>query len=259
MLLLLFTALPGSSRGGEIRLSAAASLTDAVRELAAVYRRENPGTSILFNFGASGSLARQIARGAPADIFISANPGWMEYLVEEGRIGRKTVRQLAANSLVFIGLPALDLTGLADLTSLSHVAIGSPQSVPAGRYAEQALRNAGVHTELVTGKKLVLAKDVRQALLYAERGEADGALVYRSDALLAVRTTILFAVPQELHEPVLYPAGLTAAGSGNEAALSFFEYLAGSEASRILNNHGFLPPSSGAGGSWQRAVTGYRP
>jgi len=241
ILLLLALALALSdapARAGEVRLSVAASMTDATRSLIAAYAGQTPGVTFLPNFAASGSLAKQIVQGAPADLFVSANPKWMDYLVTQGRIPAATVRPFARNTLVLVGQKGLVLSSLADLAKLDRIAIGSPGSVPAGQYAEQALRQAGLFAR-VQGK-LVMAQDVRQALVYAERGEADAAFVYRSDALLGRRTVILLEVPQELYDPIVYPLGLTVAGEKNPAAVAFYDFLSSAAAGEILKKFGFV-------------------
>ena len=111
----------------------------------------------------------------------------------------------AYNKLVFAGKKGISITSLADLKTLQRIAIGTPASVPAGQYAEQAMRAAGVYEDLVKDKKLVMAQDVRQALLYADRGEVDGAFVYKTDALLAKEAEILLVVPDKLYDRISYP------------------------------------------------------
>ena len=223
----------------EIRLSVAASMTDALKDLSAFYQAKNEDVRILANFSSSGALAKQIAMGAPADLFIAANPRWMDYLVEEKRIPAAIVRTLAHNALVFVGKKSLDVSGLDDIPGLQRIAIGSPGSVPAGQYAEQTLENAGLY-QSVQGK-LVMAKDVRQTLVYADRGEVDGAFVYRTDALLAQDVTILFEVPQHFYDAVTYPTGLTVEGIANPAAVAFLDFLATEEAAAIFRRNGFVP------------------
>lgn len=235
--LLLFGAVI-PSWAGLVHLSVAASLTDALKELGALYTADHPGVSLRPNFGSSGALAKQIAEGAPADIFISANPKWMQYLVEQGRIAEGQSTTLASNSLVFVGRPGLQVAALADLTRLQRIALGSPKSVPAGQYAEQALQAAGLYQQLAG--KLVLAQDVRQALVYADRGETDGAFVYKTDALLAKEAQILFEVPQTLYDPVIYPLGLTREGADNAEAVGFFSFLQSQAARRVLEKYGFV-------------------
>jgi len=236
--LLLSLLLTTTAFAGEVRLSVAASMTDAIKELVATYQKEVDGVSFLPNFGSSGTLAKQIAQGAPADIFISANPMWMTYLVEEGRIPSEKVRTFAFNSLVFVGKKGAAVESLEDLAGLRRIAIGSPRSVPAGQYAEQALKAAGLYEEAAA--KLVMAKDVRQALMYAERGETDGAFVYKTDALLAQDTVILLEVPQALYDEVTYPAGLTVEGAKNSDAVAFFAFLNTAEAADTLKKYGFV-------------------
>jgi molybdate transport system substrate-binding protein len=233
---LLVAAAPAVA--GPVRLSVAASLTDALKEIAALYTAAHPGVEVWPNFGASGALAKQIAQGAPADIFISANPKWMEYLVEQGRIAPGQTATLAYNTLVFVGRPGLQVAKLADLPGLQRIAMGSPKSVPAGQYAEQALKAAGL-AEPLAGK-LVLAQDVRQALVYADRGETDGAFVYRTDALLAKEAKILFEVPRTLYDPVSYPLGLTQQGAGSLDAVGFFDFLTTPTARAVLLKYGFV-------------------
>ncbi len=229
-----------SASAGQVHLSVAASMTDAVNRICASYRKTHPDVALLPNFASSGALAKQIDLGAPADLFISANPKWMDYLVDAKRIPAAKVRILAYNGLVFAGAKGLGITSLHDLLSLKRIAIGSPASVPAGQYARQALEAAGVYSKLSAAGKLVMAKDVRQALIYADRGEVDGAFVYRTDALLARHAVILFAVPQKLYDRIRYPVGLTAAGAENPAAVAFFDYLQQDDAKEILHGFGFI-------------------
>lgn len=224
---------------GEIRLSIAASMTDVVKELVSSFVKEHPNVSILPNFASSGSLAKQIVQGAPADLYISANEKWMKYLVGEDRIASETVHVFAYNALVFVGTKNSRVGTLKDIVNLSLVAIGSPKSVPAGQYAAQAMEKAGLYEQLVREDKLVMAKDVRQALIYADRGEVGGAFVYRTDGLLAQNAVILFTVPAGMHDRIAYPLGLTHAGVKNSDARNFLSYLKSPEAIRILNKYGF--------------------
>jgi len=237
LLFSLILALPAGA--GEIRLSVAVSLTDAMNEICADYATAHPGTTCVGNFGGSGTLAKQIAAGAPADIFISANPKWVDFLIDEKRIAADTVRVLAANALVFVG-PKGGAASMAELPKLRRLAIGSPKSVPAGYYAEEGMRQAGVYTALAAAGKLVMAQDVRQALVYAERGEVDGAFVYQSDALMARKVVILFEVPKGYHSPITYPMALTVSGRANPEAQAFFAYLQSAETGKVLTKYGFV-------------------
>jgi len=231
--------LPAYVEAGEINLSMAASMKDAVTELADIFAKNHQGVTFQKNSGASGAIAKQIGSGAPADIFISANVEWMDYLKEKGLIETKNTCILAYNSLVFIGRHDLNIKSLQGLTMAGKVAIGSPKSVPAGEYAMNALIKTGVAESLE--KKLVMAKDVRECLMYAERGEVDGAFVYRSDARqISDRLKVLFDVPQELYPRVTCPAGLTSSGAGNADAGAFFNFLQTEEAKAILIKYGFM-------------------
>lgn len=232
--------LPVSAFCAELRLSAAASLTGAINELGAAFTELHPQARLLPNFASSGSLAKQLAAGAPADIFISANTKWMDYIVEQKVILAETVRPLLKNRLVVVGSPKVSAKELADLVSLQRVALCSPQSSPAGLYAQQALIEAGIYQPLLDAGKLVMAKDVRQALLYADRGEVDAAFVYATDALLARDAKVLFEVPQNLYPSVVYPVGLTVAGKDNAMAQAFMDYLKSEEAKGVFVRHGFV-------------------
>jgi molybdate transport system substrate-binding protein len=238
LLFLQFLVLPALA--GEVRISAAASTTDAVTELAAAYASAHPGMTFSRNFASSGALAKQIAAGAPADLFISANPKWMDYLIQQKIVPSDNVQTFAFNTLVFVGEPGSAASSMHGLPRLGRIALGSPASVPAGQYAKQALTHAGLYDGLLKANKLVMAKDVRQVLVYADRGEVDGAFVYRTDALLAKKAKILFQVPQELYPRIVYPMALTAAGAKNVDAMGFFHFLGTPEARAVLAKYGFV-------------------
>ncbi len=226
-----------SAGGGEIHVSAAASLKEVVNELTTYYSRSHGGIPIQSNFGASGILAKQIENGAPAGIFISANREWMDYLIENGRVNSQDVAILAYNTLVFAGLPGKKVTSLKDLPSLERISMGSPRSVPAGQYAIEALTRAGVVS--VLENKLILTRDVREALAYVARGEVDGAFVYETDVPHGELVRILFTVPQELYSRVTYQVALTTEVTHDKAARQLFEFLISAEARVVLKKHGF--------------------
>ncbi len=222
-----------------IRLSGPASMTDALKELINQFGASGQHSQIIPNYGPSGAMAKQINEGAPADIFISANQKWMTFLRDEKRIEPATEKILAANTLVFVGKKNQLVTSLADIVKLKQVAIGSPKSVPAGEYAVQAMEKTGIYRQLEEGKQLVMAKDVRQALIYADRGETEGAFVYKTDALLATEAVILFAVPLDLYDRVTYPIALTVDGAKKPEARAFYEFLAGPEGMKVFLKYGF--------------------
>jgi len=225
----------------EINISVPASMTDALKELITQFSASGKDTKITPNYGPSGALAKQINEGAPADLFISANQKWMTFLREEKRIEPTTEKILACNTLVFSGMKNSVVTSMADIVKLKQIAIGSPKSVPAGEYAVQAMEKSGVYKQLEEGKQLVMAKDVRQALTYADRGETEGAFVYKTDALLAAQAVILFEVPQDLYDRVTYPIALTENGAKRPEAKAFYDFLTGPEGAKVFLKYGFSP------------------
>jgi len=230
--------LPVAAMAGEVNLFVAASMREVVNELSDSYARKNGGITFKKNYGASGALAKQIENGAPADIFISANLEWMEYMKTKKLADDRSIATFAYNTLVFAGRPGVKASGLSDVVKLEKIAIGSPKSVPAGEYAMEAFKKAGVDKQLE--KKLVMAKDVRECLLYADRGEVDGAFVYKTDALQVAKTAkILFTVPQEYYSRVTYPMALTVAGGNKAEAVGFYRFLESGEAKAVLARHGF--------------------
>ena len=228
-----------TAHAGDINLSAAASMKDTLTELADTFAKSTPGVKFLNNFGASGAVAKQIENGAPADLFFSANLEWMDYLKDKKLMDDKSIRTFAYNVLVFVGKPDLKVKAIQDVVTLDRIAIGSPQSVPAGEYAIAAFRKAGIDKQME--KKLVMAKDVRECLMYADRGEVEGAFVYKTDAdLMAKNVKTLFVVAQDLYPRVTYPMGLTLSGSKKAEAVAFYKYLQSPEAEKILIKYGFV-------------------
>jgi len=235
--LLFLVFLRASATGGEVYLSVASSLKDVINELSDSFAQQNVGIKFLKNYGGSGALARQIENGAPADIFISANLEWMDYLQNERLMDSASIVIFTYNTLVFVGSTDKKVGSMQDLLKLEKIALGSPRSVPAGQYALEALKKVGIDKQLE--KKLVMAKDVRECLMYAERGEVDGAFVYKTDAIQAKQAKILFAVPEDLYPRVTYPMGLTLTGTMNKDAETFYKDLRGEDARAVLEKYGF--------------------
>jgi len=231
---LLLLAAPALA--GDINLSVAASLKEVINELSDSYAKKHAGVKFLKNYGASGQLAKQIESGAPCDVFISANLEWMDYLKNKKLVDVGSIGTFTYNTLVFAGAPG-KASSMQDLKKLERIAIGSPKSVPAGEYATEAFKKSGIDKQLE--KKLIIARDVRECLMYAERGEVDGAFVYKTDALQAKQVRVLFTVPQELYPRVTYPMTLTVSGTMNKDAVAFFAYLHGDEARSVLAKYGF--------------------
>lgn len=228
------------SQPAELLVSAAASLQEALQEIEQAYRQENPGVKITFNFGSSGTLQRQIEQGAPVALFISAAQKQMDELEQQGLILPETRQDLLRNELALVTGEGNDtLSGVADLAkdAVATVAIGVPETVPAGRYAQEALQNLGLWDLLQD--KLVAAKDVKQVLTYVETGNADAGFVYLSDAVNSDKVKIVEILPADLHEPIVYPAAIIKEGPNKEAAQAFLAYLNSQEAGEIFAKHGF--------------------
>ena len=238
-ILLLFSV---QAQASQVRVSVAKSMSNLCNNLIVKFQAQHPDVKIVPNFASSGALAKQIEQGAPADIYISANPKWMTYLIEKGKIKADTEKIFAHNALVFVGKSSPGAHSMGDLQKLMRVAIGSPSSVPAGQYAKQAMDKEGIYDEMLKNGQLIMAKDVRQALIYADRGETDGAFVYKTDAMLAVSAKILFEVPLELYNQVTYPVAMTQESGGNADAKLFFDYIISEAAYPEMIRLGFTLP-----------------
>lgn len=225
-----------------ITVSAAASLREALTDAERRYEAANPGVDVRTNFGASGSLARQIEQGAPVDVFVSAAEKPMGALQQRGLVDARSRRTLAGNELVLIVPASADGTvrGFEDLASarVRRVAMGAPASVPAGEYADEVLRTLGIREAV--GKKAVLGQDVRAVLAYVASGEADAGIVYRTDAAAAAdRVRIVASAPVGSHPPITYPIAVTTAARDAALARGYVGYLLGPEGQQILRARGF--------------------
>ncbi|MGG1311088.1 molybdate ABC transporter substrate-binding protein [Cohnella laeviribosi] len=232
----------------ELTVSAAASLTDALKEIRQAYESRHPDIKLNLNFGASGALQKQIEQGAPADLFLSASVQTMKALVDKHLIDKERQTDLLANELVVVvpadGNPAVEgVQELRDLAedAVQNVAIGIPESVPAGSYAKEALENANLWESLQS--KTVQAKDVRQVLQYVETGNADAGFVYKTDALTSGKAKIAFAVDPNLYTPIVYPAGVVKETKHPREAEDFYMYLQTKEALDVFVQYGFSVPS----------------
>jgi molybdate transport system substrate-binding protein len=221
-----------------IRVSAAASLTDALQAIASRY----PAASVVFNFGASGLLARQIMEGAPADVFISADEPSMDRLEQRGLIVARSRRTILSNRLVVI-IPAdsrLRIASPRDLLSVRGVAIASPDSTPAGVYAQAYLRKAGVWDRIAP--KIIPTGNVRSALAAVESGNVETGIVYKTDALISRSVRIAYEVPPAEGPRISYPAAVIADSREKAAALRFLDFLQSAQAREIFRRAGFILP-----------------
>ncbi len=239
LLLCLAALAPRAHAGDALLVSAAASLSAAFREIGSAFAAANPGVEVSFNFAASGALLQQIERGAPVDVFASADHETMDRAQERGLIVAGSRRDFTANRLVLV-VPAASALGLktpADLArpEVKRIAIGNPALVPAGRYARDALGPALAQT---LASRVVHAESVRQALQYASLGEVDAAFVYASDAEGAANKVRVVATLQT-PKSIAYPAAVVAASGRQPLARRFVDFLGGPQARSALERHGF--------------------
>jgi molybdate transport system substrate-binding protein len=243
LLFIAIAALPLLASAQQLTVSAAASLTDAFKEIGPKFEATKPGTTVRFNFAASGVLLQQITQGAPVDVFASADQETMNRGAEQKLIDTATRRDFAANSLVLItsaqGAPAV--AALPDLNKpeVKRIAVGKVASVPVGRYTQQALE--GVQLWAGLQPKIVYADNVRQVLDYVSRGEAEAGFVYRTDAEL-LKDKVRIAMTVGNHAPVTYPVAVVADTKQAALAKDFVTYLGGADAQAILAKYGFGKP-----------------
>jgi molybdate transport system substrate-binding protein len=226
-----------------ITVFAAASLTNVLQELGDSFTK---GTSlpIRFSFAASSALARQIENGSPADVFFSADLEWMDYLQTRGLIQQATRHDVLGNRLVLIA-PADSLIKLkiephfllAAALGKGRLAAGDPDSVPAGRYAREALTWLGVWDDVAA--RLARADSVRSALAFVDRGETPLGIVYETDALIDKQVRVVDVFPAASHVPIVYPIALTAAAKGDAA--KFVAYIRGPAGDMAFKAYGFTP------------------
>lgn len=232
-----------AAQGADLVVSAASSLTNAFRELGPAFEAQQPGTSVVFNFAASDALLAQIAKGAPVDVFASADHAAMDRADAQRLLQPGTRRDFVGNTLVMI-VPAdsaLALKRPADLTqaAVRRVAIGNPAIVPVGRYTRAALDAAQLWPQIEP--KAVLAQSVRQALDYVARGEVEAGFVYATDAaVMKDKVRVVATVPTGT--AITYPVAAIAGGPNPVAARAFLAFLATPAAQGVLARHGFTPP-----------------
>lgn len=225
----------------ELMVLAAASLTDALNSLKNSYEESHPGVKLTYSFGSSGKLAQQIEQGAPADLFLSASQADMDKLDENQLLLPETRVDFSGNSLVLITAKenGAAITSFEELTdsSLQHIAVGAPESVPAGRYTKEVLDNLKLWDSL--SDRLVFGSDVRQVLTFVESGNAEVGVVYSSDAATSEKVKVLAEAKVDLHKPIVYPGAVVRDSAHAEAAKQFLSYLASEEGKKALQEYGF--------------------
>ena len=232
-----------SASAEQVTVFAAASLTTAMTELAQQYQKQYPADQIRLSFASSSTLARQIAQGAPAQLFISADLKWMDQMQRQGQIQPASRLNLLGNKLVLIApagqARALSLQPNAAWTTgyRGRLCMGAPDSgVPAGLYAKQAFISLKLWDQLKD--RVVGTEDVRGALAFVERGECDLGVVYRTDAKDNPNVKIVATFPASSHAPIVYPAALMSKPS--QSAQRFLSYLQSPAAGRVFVRHGFV-------------------
>lgn len=244
LLLLTFGILPSRAEPTQITVSAAASLKNALAQIAPQFEKTQPNVTVRFNFASSGTLQRQIEQGAPVDVFIAAADKNMDELASQNLVDRSTIQVIARNRLVLI-VPTSStrnpvnkgrkpITRFRDLAraDVKHVAIGAPSSVPAGKYAQQLLTKIGVWNQV--SPKAVQAKDVREVLAQVELGNVDAGVVYQSDAAISNQVRVVAVAPESFHAPIRYPAAVVRDSRNPVAARTFVRFLMSEKAKAVF-------------------------
>jgi len=243
LLFALVLLVPIAARAQELTVFAAASLTDAMKDVSALWTKAGH-PPLRLSFGASSTLARQIDEGAPAAVFASADEKWMDYLAQKNLIVADTRKDLLGNDLVLV-VPAdkplhVTIDSGFDLQALlganGRLATGDPAHVPVGIYAEQALKKLGWWDRIAP--RLARAEDVRAALLLVERGEAPAGIVYGTDATVSKAVMVAGTFPASSHDPVSYPFAVVKAHDTPDAR-ALLTFLAGPEARAVFVQRGF--------------------
>jgi molybdate transport system substrate-binding protein len=229
----------------KITVFAAASLTNALQDIATQYQKEK-NVEVVSSFASSSTLARQIEQGAPADLFISADQQWMDYAIDKKQMVEDTRYTLLGNELVLIApknskLGTVEISSKTDWTSLlagGRLAVGDPDHVPAGLYAKEALQKLGAWTTLEP--TMARANNVRSAMTLVEREEAPLGIVYGSDAVASEKVKVVGMFPEDSHKPVEYPMAIVKERQ-TPVVSAFYSYLKGPEAAAIFKKYGFSP------------------
>ena len=230
-----------SARAESVAVFAAASLSDGLKEIATAYELQS-GDQLVFNFAASGTLARQIEAGAPADIFFSADEAQMDVVEQKGLLLPGTRLSRLSNTLVFV-VPSDSTLGLKSAQDLvnpkvGRIALGNPLTVPAGSYAKAYLSKSDLWAKVEP--KVLPTENVRAALAAVEAGNADASIIYKTDVTISKKVTVFFEVPPGTGPTISYPMALVADTKKAAAARRCLKYLSGAEAGRIFKAHGFI-------------------
>lgn len=225
----------------ELHVAAAASLTDAMKELAAMYEKDNPDVKFVFNFGSSGALQQAIENGGETDLFFSAAQKQMDALEKSGNLAEGTRKNLLRNEVVLI-VPKVDakpIKSFEELTgdNIQRVALGEPKGVPVGQYSEEILTNLNILDAVKA--KAVYGSDVRQVLSWVETGDADCGIVYATDAAVSDKVNVVATAPENSHKPVIYPAAVIKDTKKLDAAKKFLDFVSTDAAKKVFEKYGF--------------------
>ena len=238
---ILFLMSLSSVKAEEVEVFAAASLTDALKEIAATYEKGG-GDKIIFNFAASSTLEMQIVAGAPADLFFSADEAKMNDLEKQGLVAKETRKDLLSNNLVIVvpGDSSMTLTSGAQLADpkIQKIALGQPQSVPAGIYAKEYLQKIGIWAQVEA--RIIPTESVRAALAAVETGNVDAGIVYKTDALHSKKVKVAYEVPVADGPAIAYPAALVQGSKHSAAAKKFLDYLGEESSLKTFEKYGFI-------------------
>ena len=223
----------------EIIVSAASSLTNVMNQAVTQFEKSHPGVKIILNFGSSGTLLRQIERGAPVDVFVSADSETMDLAIRKDLIVDGAVRIFSKNKLVMLVRSDLNIVDIRSLDngSVKRIAIGHPRSVPAGRYTQKTLEKAGMWDKI--SNKFIYAQNVRQCLDYATRGEVDVAFVYITDSRL-VQNELRVVPIEDASLDIQYPMAIVKTSSNTALAEDFVSFLISEKVSELLKSNGFF-------------------
>jgi len=229
------------ARAVEINVFAAASLTDALKEIGANYEKQS-GDTVSFNFGASSLLERQIEEGAPADVFFSADEAKMDALEKKDLISKETRKSRLSNTLVIVTSADSDLkiTSPADLTGskIRRIALADPKAVPAGVYAKAFLEKEKLWLEVEP--KVVPVDNVRAALAAVESDNIEVGMVFKTDAAISKKVKIDYEIPAAAGPKISYPIAVTKNARQVESGKKFVEYLGSDDAANIFTKYGFI-------------------
>lgn len=217
----------------EITISAAASLKNSLEEIIQKFEHDNKNIKINVNFGGSGALKNQIIAGAPVDIVFFASQTDLDDLEKKGMIDPKYHGDILKNRLVIAG--KRDISTMNDILE-DKIAMGTPETVPAGRYAKQALTNADIWDKIEPN--IIFTKDVRSAAQYVDLSEVDYAIIYKTDAKVLKNTNIVYIIPEELHKPIVYSYGILK-GHNSDTNVKFYNFLSSDEAQKIYKKYNF--------------------